>query len=74
MAQISDQIDKFREFALARSSSSNHDLSLDELYDEWRLMNPDPEQLSNDTEAVNASLQDYRNGIQGKPVDEVIRK
>lgn len=73
MTQIADQINQFREFALARLSSGNKELTIDELYDEWRIQNPDPEQLADDAKAVAASLNDYQNGVSGKPAAEVIR-
>ena len=74
MTHIADQLNEFREFALARINSSKNQLTLDEIYDEWRLNNPDPEQLAADAQAVAASLADYRNGVEGKPPSEVVRK
>jgi hypothetical protein len=73
MTQIADQINQFREFALARLNSGNKELTIDELYDEWRTQNPDPSQLADDARAVAASLKDYRNGVTGKPASEVVR-
>jgi hypothetical protein len=74
MTQIADQIDQFREFALAQLSAENKELTIDELYDEWRNLNPDPVQMAIDQNAVAASLRDYRNGVSGKPAAEVIRR
>lgn len=74
MALIQEQRNEFREFALARINSAKVSLTLDELYDEWRLNTPDPYQLANDAKAVAASLTDYRNGVEGKPASEVVRK
>mgnify|MGYP001766764783 CR=1 FL=1 len=76
MTHIQYQLNEFREFALARINSAKESLTLDELYDEWRLRYPDPDQLANDAKAVAASLTDYRNGVEGKPaycVECVIR-
>lgn len=74
MSQITDQIDHFREFALARLNASERKLTIDDLYDEWRTMNPDPTLVEADQKAIAASLQDYRQGISGKPAAEVIRR
>jgi len=74
MTDIADQLRQFREFALARINSSKDRQSLDELFDEWRLQNPDPEQVVKDSQAVAASLADYRKGVEGKPASDVIRK
>ncbi len=70
MSQISDQLDQFREFALSRITATGNRLTLDELFDEWRLAFPDPQQQAEDAQAVQASLNDYRNGVQGtSPAD-----
>jgi hypothetical protein len=74
MTQIAAQIEQFREFALAQLSDENKELTIDELYDEWRILNPDPVQMTIEKNAVAASLRDYRNGVSGKPAAEVIRR
>jgi hypothetical protein len=71
MSQISDQIDQFREFALSRITTADDRLTLDELFDEWRLAHPDPQQQADDAQAVLASLNDYRNGVQGTSPAEI---
>jgi hypothetical protein len=63
MTQIADQIDPFRAFSLAYLNSEAKEMTIDELYDEWRLMNPAPVQINDDKNAVSASLRDYRNVI-----------
>ncbi|HMO15649.1 MAG TPA: hypothetical protein PKD64_15420 [Pirellulaceae bacterium] len=73
MTQISEQINQFREFALSRLSSGKQDVSIDELYDEWRMLNPDSEKSEADAKAVSASLNDYHRGIKGKSAEDVIR-
>jgi hypothetical protein len=74
ITQIADQLDQFREFALARLSSAGEGLTLDALYDEWRTMNPDRSQMEADHQAVAASLRDYRSGVSGKPAADVVRR
>jgi len=73
MIQTSYQIEHFRDFALARLSSTEQHLTIDELYDEWRLLNPDTSQMANDTIAVAASLHDYQSGVLGKNGAEIIQ-
>lgn len=74
MTQIADQIDQFREFVLARLSSAGEELTMDDLYDEWRIMNPDRSQREADHQAVAASLRDYHSGVLGVPAEDVIRR
>lgn len=65
MSQISNQLDQFREFALSKIKTSGNRLTLDELFDEWRLTHPDPHQQADDAQAALDSLDDCRNGVQG---------
>ena len=74
MTQIVAQIDQFREFAVARLSSASEELTIDALYDEWRVLNPDRPQMEADHQAVAASLRDYRNGVAGIPAADVVRR
>lgn len=66
MSRVAFQIDHFRQFALSRIESSTDGFTIDDLYDEWRLENPEPSQLADDARAVSASITDYRNGVPGK--------
>jgi hypothetical protein len=74
MSQISDQLDQFREFALSKITTSGNRLTLDELFDEWRLTYPDPHQQADDAQAVLASLNDYRNGVGGTSPAEILAR
>jgi hypothetical protein len=47
---------------------------LDDLYAEWRALNPIPDHLKKDVLAVKASLRDMDRGIIGKPIDEFERE
>jgi hypothetical protein len=47
---------------------------MDELYDLWRRQNPDPAEYSENVTAVNAAIEDYKNGDRGRPAGEVSRE
>ena len=65
-------LDQFRQFALQRLSNEGKELSLDELYDEWRTQNPTNEEVEQDTRAVAASLRDFDRGERGRPVGQFL--
>lgn len=74
MTSITNQLDSFREFALARIQTGKGNLSMDELFDEWRIANPDPDSLREDALAVASSLRDLERGVPLKSPEEIIRK
>ena len=55
MATIT-QIDSFHQFAVERVSSGDTDLSMDELYELWRLENLPADELAESVAAVRAAL------------------
>ncbi|MGN6544272.1 MAG: hypothetical protein ACTHK7_04435 [Aureliella sp.] len=65
-------LDQFRQFALQRLSNEGKELSLDELYDEWRTQNPTNEAIGQDRRAVAASLRDFDRGERGRPVGQFV--
>jgi hypothetical protein len=73
MTNTTRQLDQFRQFALARLQSSGSEVAIDELYDEWRLQEPDPQEINKNAKAIEASLRDLERGVQGKPKDEFVR-
>ncbi len=74
MNNVAQQLDQFQQFALTRLQSSRVELSIDELYDEWRRENPDPQDLERDARAIAASLRDFDQGNQGRPVEDFVRE
>jgi len=48
------------------------DLTPEEALDEWRILNPAPEELAASVAAVRRAISDMRAGDQGRPADEVI--
>jgi hypothetical protein len=65
MSTAEQDINSFANFALQKIESGEQNLSIDELFDQWRAENPSSEQFAEDVAAVQASMQDYRNGERG---------
>lgn len=70
MATTTEELDRFAEFARQRLGNGGSGLSLDELFDLWRSENPSDELYAENVAAVNAAIQDFRNGDRGTPVGE----
>ena len=70
MATVEEELDRFNEFARRQLSSSGAGLSLDELFDLWRLENPSGEQYAENVAAINAAIRDFRNGDCGTSARE----
>lgn len=70
MATTELDIDRFARFAKERIASGCAELSIDELFDQWRIQHP-PEE---DTLAIQASLRDIERGETGRPFDEFARE
>jgi hypothetical protein len=70
----SQELQSFQQYATARLQNGGALLELDHLFDEWRNLNPDPRQLSEDAVAVRASLRDIERGVTGQPVEDAIRE
>ena len=66
MATSEHEIDNFSEFAKSQLKDRTFDVSLDELFDEWRTRNPPSE----DALAIQASIRDMENGETGRPFAE----
>ncbi len=63
-------IDSFHSFAIQRIHSGGNQLSIDELFDAWRLENPMPDEYAENVAAVNASIEDFKNGERGSPAGD----
>ena len=59
-------IESFSEFAKAKVDQAGNDLSIDDLYDEWRTQHPPADDLL----AIKASLRDMENGDTGRSFDD----
>ena len=65
MASVEQDLDHFTSFARQQLTSGRCGLTIDELFDQWRIENPSDEQYAEDVAAVQASIQDFKNGERG---------
>ena len=65
MSTAEQDIDRFTSYARQKIESGERDLSIDELFDQWRVENPSDEQYAENVAAIQASIQDYKNGERG---------
>jgi hypothetical protein len=63
---ISDMIESFAQFARAQVMHRGDSLTIDALFDEWRILNPPSE----DWPAIRASLRDMGAGETGRPFND----
>jgi hypothetical protein len=70
MATVEQDLDRFTSYARQQIESGRGDLSIDELFDQWRTENPSDELHSENVAAIQASIQDFKNGERGTPVGE----
>lgn len=74
MAISQDHIDSFHRFASEQLGKLGAEVSMDDLYDQWRLENPTEEEREADVRAVKASLRDMEQGDRGKPFGEHLQE
>ena len=65
MTTTQQDLDSFTSFARQRIESGQRDLSIDELFDQWRAENPSDAEYAENVAAINASIQDFKNGDRG---------
>ena len=65
------QIDSFHRFALERLSEGDSDISVDDLYGQWRLENLSDEEQAEVHEAIRTGIREADEGL-GRPADEFI--
>ena len=63
---ILDLIENFTQFARAQVKERGDGIPIDELFDEWRILNPP----SDDWQAIHASLRDLEHGETGRPFED----
>lgn len=68
------QIDSFHRYATERLGNGGAELSIDELFELWRIENPTPEELYTDVLAVKAALRDMEAGDTGQRFEEFQRE
>ncbi len=75
MATAEDDLRHFNEFVhqrLERGDSSK--VTLGELMDEWQLLYPTSAQYIENVDAVNAAIDDFKNGDRGRPAGELTQE
>jgi hypothetical protein len=70
MSTTQQDLASFTSFALHKIDSGESDLTIDELFDQWRIENPSDEQLAENVAAVQASIDDFKVGDRGKLAGE----
>jgi hypothetical protein len=65
MSNTEQDIASFAQFALQRIESGERDVTIDELFDQWRLENPSDEEYAENVAAVRESIREYQSGERG---------
>ena len=68
MATTEQDLASFNSFVKQRMESGDASLSIDELFDQWRLENPFDKLYAENVAAIRASIEDFQNGERGTPV------
>ena len=75
MTTAEQDIERFTQFARNRLRVGDSDASIDELFDLWRIENPsDDDGTAENVAAINAAIEDFRNGDRGRPAGELSRQ
>jgi hypothetical protein len=69
-----EQIDSFYQFATDHLAREGSKTSIDELYDQWRFENLNPEELSENVAAVQSAIDDMLGGDMGRDAGAVERE
>ena len=70
MSTAEQDIANFANFALQMIESGERDLTIDELFDQWRIENPSDEQYAENVAAIQASIHDFKAGERGTVAGE----
>lgn len=65
MPTATEELQLFSRFVEAHTSGSEKERTLSELFDLWMLNRPTASDFAEDVAAINASIQDFRNGQRG---------
>ena len=74
MATIERELESFTQFAKARLRSADPELSLDELFDLWRIENPSDANYAENLAAIAGAIDEFRHGDRGRPAGELSRE
>jgi hypothetical protein len=70
MATAKQELASFTSFARQKIDSGELDLTIDELFDQWRMENPSREAYAENVAALEASIQDFKAGERGTVAGE----
>lgn len=70
MSTAQQDLDSFANYVRQQIETGQRDLTIDELFDQWRAENPSDEQYAENVSAVNASIQDFKSGERGSVAAE----
>lgn len=68
------QIDSFYQFALEQIDDGAVELSIDDLYELWRIANPTDSEREETVAAVKAAYADFEAGDRGQPARQALRE
>ena len=71
--QVASELERFHQFIAHKLSNGESDLSPEEALDEWRALNPTPEELAANVAALQRALAQADRG-EGIPLDECIEQ
>ncbi len=72
MAISQYELDSFNQFAAGKMTDPN--ITLDEVWHLWRIENPTDDEHAENVAAVNAAIDDYKNGDRGRPAGELTQE
>ena len=70
MAGTEQDLLSFTSYVRQKIGTGHHDLTIDELFDQWRAEDPSDELYAENVAAINASTEDFRDGERGTPAGE----
>jgi hypothetical protein len=65
MSTAEHDIASFTNFAMQKIGAGHRDLTIDQLFDQWRIENPSDEQFADNVAAIRASIDDFKAGDRG---------
>lgn len=65
MSTAEQDIASFTNYARLKIASGERDLTIDELFDQWRIENPSDEQYAVNVASIQASIRDFKSGERG---------
>lgn len=74
MATTEQELDSFAKYARERLDEGGVGLSIDELFDLWRVENPSDDAYAENVAAIAASIEDFENGDRGTPAGQLSRE